>query len=233
MKNILILLFASISIISCSQKKQETQNISVLEFKNSKTENAIILDVRTEEEISQGQIEGAGSLDFYSSSFENSLSLIQKEKEVFVYCQSGGRSKKAAKLLAQMGQFKVYNVEGGIRAWKENGFELTPAVINNGNTNLEVSQDSLNNIIAQNQTTFISFQTKWCAPCRKMDPVIAKLKEANPEVAFIKIDMDKNDALAKQFQVKSIPTFFVYKNQKESWSATGVQESEVLQKLLD
>ena len=172
-------------------------------------------------------------MDFYSSSFENSLSLIQKEKEVFVYCQSGGRSKKAAKLLAQMGQFKVYNVEGGIRAWKENGFELTPAVINNGNTNLEVSQDSLNNIIAQNQTTFISFQTKWCAPCRKMDSVIAKLKEANPEVAFIKIDMDKNDALAKQFQVKSIPTFFVYKNQKESWSATGVQESEVLQKLLD
>lgn len=233
MKNILILLFAIISIISCSQKKQEIQNISVLEFKNSKTENAIILDVRTEEEISQGQIEGASSLDFYSSNFENSLSLIQKEKEVFVYCQTGGRSKKAAKLLAQMGQFKVYNLEEGIRAWKENGFELTPAVINNGNTNLEVSQDSLNNIIAENQTVFISLQTKWCAPCRKMNQVITKLKEANPEVAFIKIDMDKNDALAKQFQVKSIPTFFIYKNQKESWSATGVQESEVLQKLLD
>ena len=233
MKKNLILLFASISIISCSQKSQEIQNISVLEFKNFKTENTIILDVRTEEEISQGQIEGASSLDFYDSSFENSLSLIQKEKEVFVYCQSGGRSKKAAKLLAQMGQFKVYNVEGGIRAWKENGFELTPAIINNGNANLEVSQDSLNNIIAQNKTAFISFQTQWCAPCRKMDPVIAKLKEANPEVAFLKIDMDKNDALAKMFQVKSIPTFFVFKDQKESWSATGVQESEVLQKLLD
>lgn len=232
MKNILILLFVSISLVSCSQKKQDIQNISVSEFKNLMHDNAIVLDVRTEEETNQGQIEGASSLDYYGSNFENSLSLIQKDKEVFVYCQSGGRSKKAAKLLAQMGQFKVYNVEGGIRAWKENGFEVTASIENKVKVNLEVSLDSLNNVIAQNQTAFISFQTKWCAPCRQMDPVIADLKEANPEVAFLKIDMDKNDALAKKFKVKSIPTFFIYKNQNESWSGTGVQEKESLQKLL-
>jgi rhodanese-related sulfurtransferase len=233
MKNIFILLFASISIVSCSQKKEGVQNISVSEYQNLVHDNAIVLDVRTEDETNQGQIKGASSLDFYESNFENSLSLIQKDKEVFVYCQSGGRSKKAAKLLMEMGQFKVYNIEGGIRAWKAKGYELTTPSESKGNNNLEVSLDSLNNIIAQNQTAFISFQTKWCAPCRQMDPIIAKLKETNPEVAFLKIDLDKNDALAKKFEVKSIPTFFIYKNQSESWSATGVQEIESLQKLLE
>jgi rhodanese-related sulfurtransferase len=233
MKPFFILLFASISIVSCSQKKQDIQNISVTEFKELVSDNAIVLDVRTEEETSQGQIEGASSLDYYGSNFEKSLSLIQKNKEVFVYCQSGGRSKKAAKLLAQMGQLKVYNVKGGIRAWKENGFEVTVAQESKEVINLEVSLDSLNNIISQNQTAFISFQTKWCAPCRQMDPVITKLKEANPEVAFLKIDMDKNDALAKIYKVESIPTFFVYKNQNESWNGTGIQEKEFLQKLLE
>ena len=233
MKNIFILLFASISIVSCSQKKEGVQNISVSEYQNLVHDNAIVLDVRTEDETNQGQIKGSSSLDFYESNFENSLSLIQKDKEVFVYCQSGGRSKKAAKLLMEMGQFKVYNIEGGIRAWKAKGYELTTPSESKGNNNLEVSLDSLNNIIAQNQTAFISFQTKWCAPCRQMDPIIAKLKETNPEVAFLKIDLDKNDALAKKFEVKSIPTFFIYKNQSESWSATGVQEIESLQKLLE
>lgn len=233
MKKIFILIFACVSIISCSQKKENIQNISVDEFQNLVHENAIVLDVRTEEETNRGQIKGASTLDFYGSNFENSLSLIEKDKEVFVYCQSGGRSKKAAKILVNMGQFKVYNVEGGIRAWKTNGYELTTPTESKPSDNLEVSLDSLNNVIAQNQTTFISFQTKWCAPCRKMDPVIAKLEEANPEVAFLKIDMDKNNALSEKFEVKSIPTFFIFKNQNESWSATGIQEIKSLQKLLE
>lgn len=233
MKKIFILIFACVSIISCSQKKENIQNISVDEFQNLVHENAIVLDVRTQEETNRGQIKGASTLDFYGSNFENSLSLIEKDKEVFVYCQSGGRSKKAAKILVNMGQFKVYNVEGGIRAWKTNGYEITTPTESKPSDNLEVSLDSLNNVIAQNQTTFISFQTKWCAPCRKMDPVIAKLEEANPEVAFLKIDMDKNNALSEKFEVKSIPTFFIFKNQNESWSATGIQEIKSLQKLLE
>lgn len=233
MKNIFLLLFASILTASCSQNKQEFQNISVTEFKNSNLQNAIILDVRTEEETSQGQIEGASSLDYYGSNFENSLSLIQKDKQVFVYCLSGGRSKKAAKKLAEMGQFKVYNIEGGVRAWIEKGYKLTSSTKEKTNANLEIKLDSLNNIITQNQVAFISFQTKWCAPCRKMDPVLEELKEKNPKVAFLKVDMDINSALAKKFKVKSIPTFFIYKNQEEVWSATGIQKIESLQQLLE
>lgn len=232
MKYKLILLFATISLASCSQKKQNYYNISVSDFKKSVGESAIILDVRTEEETNQGQIEGASSLDYYNSNFENSLSLIQKDKEVYVYCLSGGRSKKAAKKLAEMGQFKVYNVEGGVRAWIESGYKLTPAITNKTSQNLEVSIDSLYSVINQNEIAFISFQTKWCAPCRKMDPVIEQLKKENPEIGFLKVDMDKNKMLADKFKVKSIPTFFIYKNKKESWSATGYQEKEDVKKLL-
>ena len=67
MKNIFILLFASISIVSCSQKKEGVQNISVSEYQNLVHDNAIVLDVRTEDETNQGQIKGSSSLDFYES----------------------------------------------------------------------------------------------------------------------------------------------------------------------
>jgi thioredoxin len=232
MNKILPLFFVFVTMIACSQKKQNYYNISVSEFKNSVSENDIILDVRTEEETEQGQINRASSLDFYSPNFENSLSLIQKDKKVYIYCLSGGRSKKAAEQLAQMGQFKVYNIQGGIRDWIEKGYELTPAINKKTSHNLEVSLDSLNNAINQNDLAFISFQTKWCAPCRKMDPVIDELKEQNPHVAFLKVDMDKNKDLANIFEVKSIPTFFIFKNKKESWRATGLQQKDEIQKLL-
>ena len=74
---------------------------------------------RTPEETSLGQINNASTLNFYGDSFEDKLKLIQKNKTVFVYCRSGGRSIKAAKLLLELGQHKVYNLKGGIEAWSQ------------------------------------------------------------------------------------------------------------------
>lgn len=84
-----------------------------------------ILDVRTPEEVSEGHINGSVNIDFYDERFAEKIKPLPKDKEVYVYCRSGGRSAKAAIILQNNGFTKVYNLEGGIIAWQENSFPVT------------------------------------------------------------------------------------------------------------
>ena len=79
-------------------------------------EQIILLDVRTEGEYSAEYIPGAINIPL--SDLENRIDELDSSKAIIVYCKSGGRSRTASETLAQRG-FIVYNMEGGINAWKE------------------------------------------------------------------------------------------------------------------
>jgi len=79
-------------------------------------EEIILLDVRTEGEYNAEYISGAINIPL--SDLENRIDELDSSKAIIVYCQSGGRSRAASETLAQRG-FIVYNMEGGINAWKE------------------------------------------------------------------------------------------------------------------
>jgi rhodanese-related sulfurtransferase len=97
------------------------KDVSVNEFESLMKKEAItILDVRTPEEWQNGIILGAKKINFGDSDFLSQLEHLDKSKEVLVYCHSGGRSSETAKDLVKMG-FKVYNLDGGISAWKDAG----------------------------------------------------------------------------------------------------------------
>lgn len=81
------------------------------------TDNALLLDVRTDAEFASGHLTGATQIDFYRGDFQEALSALDKNQPVFVYCRSGNRSGKAAKQMKAMGFKEVYNLEGGIGAW--------------------------------------------------------------------------------------------------------------------
>jgi len=79
-------------------------------------EEIILLDVRTEGEYNAEYIPGAINIPL--SDLENRIEELDSSKAIIVYCQSGSRSRTASETLAQRG-FIVYNMEGGINAWKE------------------------------------------------------------------------------------------------------------------
>ena len=79
-------------------------------------EQIILLDVRTEGEYNAEYIPGAINMPL--SDLEKRIDELDSSKAIIVYCQSGGRSRTASETLAQRG-FIVYNMEGGINAWKE------------------------------------------------------------------------------------------------------------------
>lgn len=124
MRNFLFLLLL-ISGISCTQNAtvQAQSKLSPTEMETllAKDKSIQLIDVRTPEEYSAGHIEGARLMDYYEPNFAAHLANLDKTKPVAVYCAVGGRSGSAAQQLSKMGFAKVYDLSGGMRAWRSAG----------------------------------------------------------------------------------------------------------------
>lgn len=102
----------------------EDMNVEV--FKNAITDKEVqLVDVRTPEEFAEGHIEKAQNINVTSNNFEQqATATLDKSKPVYVYCRTGGRSMKAAVILAKKG-YKVFNLDGGIVVWEGAGNPTT------------------------------------------------------------------------------------------------------------
>jgi rhodanese-related sulfurtransferase len=87
------------------------------------TPDAILLDVRTPEEYRASHLDRALNIDFYDQDFRDQCGRLDKNKPVFVYCAAGGRSESAAAILKKLGFAAVYDMQGGMRAWKAAGMK--------------------------------------------------------------------------------------------------------------
>jgi len=96
------------------------ENITAIAFRNKLSETLYyqLIDVRSPEEFQEGHLKGAKLINFYASDFEKNISALDKNKPVMVYCQSGNRSGQAAAKMNLLGFKLVYNMKGGINAWK-------------------------------------------------------------------------------------------------------------------
>lgn len=87
------------------------------ERKINDTQDAVILDVRTEEEFYQARIPNSVLVDIYEETFPHEILKLDKSKSYFVYCRSGSRSNSACQFMMKNGFEKVYNLEDGIISW--------------------------------------------------------------------------------------------------------------------
>jgi rhodanese-related sulfurtransferase len=96
------------------------KNLSQTDWcKNLKDENTIILDVRTPREWTEGIIEGAILIDIMDAqSFIDQINKLDKTKNYYVYCRSGGRSEQACQYMTSQGFNEANNLTGGVMEWK-------------------------------------------------------------------------------------------------------------------
>ncbi len=81
-------------------------------------DNAMVLDVRTDDEVADGIIPNAIHLDIYKGQeFLDALDELDKNKSYYVYCRSGNRSGQACQIMEELGFEKAYNLEGGMLQW--------------------------------------------------------------------------------------------------------------------
>ena len=113
MKSLIILLFLPISLFS--QKKITQEEFKKLIIKG----NSLVIDVRTPVEFSEAHIKNAINIDYFSKSFSETISKLDKQKTILVYCAAGGRSTSACSDFKKLGFKKVYNLIGGYDDWKE------------------------------------------------------------------------------------------------------------------
>jgi rhodanese-related sulfurtransferase len=87
--------------------------------------DAVIIDVRTEDECNEGIIPEAVNIDIYQAQyFVEKVEELDKTKNYYVYCKAGGRSEQACRIMNQMGIQNTYNLSGGMLQW--NGVVVLP-----------------------------------------------------------------------------------------------------------
>jgi phage shock protein E len=120
-----IAVMTSLLLAGCSTTTTGATNMNVSEFSKKITESGVvILDVRTPGEFAEGYIEGAQNIDFQSGNFENEIAALDKNVTYAVYCRSGNRSGQAAKIMHDAGFHEVYNLDGGVIDWANEGMLL-------------------------------------------------------------------------------------------------------------
>jgi thioredoxin 1 len=88
-------------------------------------------------------------------------------------------------------------------------------------------------LIQKDQPVLVDFFATWCGPCQMLAPILKQVKESLGErITIIKIDVDKNQAIAAQYQVRGVPTMLLFQNGKQLWRQSGVVSKDELVKII-
>ena len=99
----------------------------------------------------------------------------------------------------------------------------------------KTKMNKFNDIINSENPVLVDFFATWCGPCQMLSPVLKLVKDNLGErITIIKIDVDKNQELASQYQDRSVPTMMLFKEGKQLWRQSGVlSKEEIIRIILD
>jgi len=219
-----------LALISFTAKAQQVKQFNSIEFqKIVSSKKGTLLDVRTTGEFASGHIEGAGQLNYYALDFKQKILLLPKDQPIYLYCNTGYRSKRAAEILAENGYKQVYNLEQGIMDWNLNNL---PVVVEPGakqDVENKMEPDEYNALIQSGKPVFIDFYAPWCAPCRQMMPMIDSLKtEYKDRITIVKINADASKKLVKELKLATVPNLVIYKDGRMVFNHNGLVTKELL-----
>jgi thioredoxin 1 len=92
---------------------------------------------------------------------------------------------------------------------------------------------SFDNLIKSKKPVLIDFFATWCGPCKVLGPILKEVKDdLGDRISIIKIDVDKNQQIASQYQVRGVPTMILFQEGKQLWRESGVLDKNAIIKIL-
>ena len=98
---------------------------------------------------------------------------------------------------------------------------------------VELTKDNFEQVITSNATVVVDYWAPWCGPCRGFAPVFERVAEQNPGVVFAKVNTDDEQEIASHFQIRSIPTLMVFRDQIIVFSQPGALPQSALEQVVD
>ena len=87
-------------------------------------------------------------------------------------------------------------------------------------------------VLKSDKPALIDFWASWCGPCRMLSPLVDELADEHSEFKFCKVNVDEEEALAKNFGIMSIPTLIVFKNGEQKAKSVGAIPKDAILELI-
>jgi thioredoxin len=97
---------------------------------------------------------------------------------------------------------------------------------------VELSEESLEKTVIENDIVIIDFWAPWCGPCKSFGPIYEEVSEKHPDIVFAKVNTEAEQAIAAHFQIRSIPTLMIFREQIVLFSEAGMLPASGLEQVI-